>query len=192
MMKKRVYLIPGFGDSPSASMYARVRKYFRKENISCKLVKIDWEYNSIENYVSQFLLQYKRSENVSNYLFGFSFGALLAFLVTPIINPGKLYMCSISPFFKEDIISRAEFIQSIGKRRWLALKKISFEMLAKDITCKTIIVVGGDELPSVKKRAKAAKKCIRTSQLFIAKGATHNLLDEGYNETLQNIIHKIH
>lgn len=190
--KRRVYLIPGFDDNPTAPMYRMVREYFRQKYVQCKLVKIDWKYNSIENYVIQFLSQYKRSEKAVTYLFGFSFGALLALLVTPLINPNKLYLCSLAPFFKEDIKSNAEFIKWIGRRRWLSLKKISFNQLVKKISSKTVIIVGSNELASVKRRATAAKTLIKMSKLFIAKGATHNLLDKTYDKTLRNIIQKIH
>jgi pimeloyl-ACP methyl ester carboxylesterase len=188
-VKRKVYVIPGFGDSPSGKPYINVRKCFENAGVQCKVVSIRWKYNSVFDYVDQFMITYRPRKNSEVYIFGFSFGALIALMVSTYINPTKLYLCSLSPFFQEDIKKNgAKDFVSLGKRRGKVLRTIPFSRIARTIKCPTIIVVGECELPSVIRRARLVAKEIKRSRLHIASNAGHNLLDEGYDTVLRRIV----
>lgn len=55
------------------------------------------------DYLEEYRRQLKHKENDEVYLFGFSLGAMLAFIIAKEVNAKKLILCSLSPFFKEDL-----------------------------------------------------------------------------------------
>ena len=57
--------------------------------------------------------------------------------MTEKIKPKMLFLCSLSPYFKEDLkFLKKSWRNGIGKKRIEDLENFSFEELAKDIKCK--------------------------------------------------------
>jgi pimeloyl-ACP methyl ester carboxylesterase len=133
--------------------------------------------------------RYRQAKNTKVYIFGFSFGALIALMASVYLNPTKLYLCSLSPFFQDDIKKNGEKdLAILGKRRSHVLRTIQFSKVASAIKCPTIIIAGDSELTSVIHRAQNAAKEIRSSRLYLARASGHNLLDQGYDKVLKHTI----
>ena len=179
-MKKRISIIPGGWHKPTDKCYKWMIRYFNDLGFEVKMITIDWERHVMSDHVEQFKKQYLQSKADQNYVIGFSFGAMIAFITALELKPDKLFLCSLSPYFKEDLIhlKRKTDIRFLGKRRMEDLKKNSAVKIAKLISAPTIIFCGGKEgskYPSLLKRCKDASIQIRHAQLVIAENAPHEI-----------------
>ena len=106
-MKKIAYIIPGFKESYLTKKgYEKVGEFFKERGIEPIQIDINWEYQNpgrFRDFLAQFLKQYKRRKDAEIYLLGFSFGAVIAFLAEQKIKPRVLILCSLSPYFEEDL-----------------------------------------------------------------------------------------
>jgi pimeloyl-ACP methyl ester carboxylesterase len=185
---KTAYIIPGYKENVHGEGYAKIISLFERQNTKVVPVNIQWEYRTFSNYVSQLLAQIK-SNHRQPILLGFSFGAVVAFLSAPLVHPEKLYLCSLSPFFKEDLsMASKQSLKSLGKKRKREMEKISFHESARRVTCATTLIVGSAEEPAVILRTQEASKLIKSSTLTIADGASHCVSDPKYFNTLRNLI----
>ncbi|MDZ4231277.1 MAG: hypothetical protein U1C52_00590 [Patescibacteria group bacterium] len=192
--KKIAYIIPGYCESHLRQRgYNKIAKFFEEYGIEPIHVDIDWKQSSPErfsNYTEQFLEIYKKPKGVEVYILGFSYGATIAFLTTTKTKPKTLILCSLSPYFKEDLNGmkpswirwfRKNFIES----------DYSFTKLAPKVKSKTYLIVGDEEDKSCLIRAKDAREKIQDSKLSIAKGAKHKIGQREYLETVKRVISKL-
>jgi|SRR3989338_1054890 len=193
-MEKIVYIIPGYGETPSMAAYKKISGFFRRKKIEPISVEILWKNRVMTNYVEQFIDKYnmrnnKKRGNDEVYLFGFSFGAMVSFLSSIEINPKLQILCSLSPYFREDLISvKDRWKRLVGKRRIKDFGNYSFDDLTKRINCKNILVYGSEEDDICLKRAMDAEKKLKNSKLIIVKGAKHDISQKEYLERLEEII----
>ena len=188
-MDSVVYIIPGYTENVRTRGYRQVIRFFKQKHIKPVVVNIHWKYHTMLDYLDQFIAQYKPLAGRKTYLFGFSFGAMVAFLASSLINPDKLYLCSLSPYFKEDLTYiKKRGRKALGKRKIRDFKTISFHDIAKKVFCKTILVAGNQESPDVLRRAYLARHEITKAKFYLAKGATHDLSQPEYLNALKKII----
>jgi len=192
-MSKVVYIIPGFTENTNLKRYHKIIKFFKSIGYKTIFVKITWKHKTMSDYVKEFLKQYNQhSKNDEVYLLGFSFGAMIAFIASHIEKPKAQFLCSLSPFFSEDIpIIKEWWKKSIGKKRVLDFKSISFNKISKKISCETYIFAGTKEGPEIEKRARSADKQIKNSKLFMIDRAKHDISQNEYIEKLKEEILKI-
>ncbi len=188
-MSKIVYIIPGFTEKVGSKGYRQTIKFFKSKNFKVIPIKISWKHKVMSDYVNQFFCQlsHKKSDEVC--LFGFSFGAMIALISAIKIKPKILFLCSLSPYFREDLkFLKESWKNSIGKKRIEDFKKFSIQELTKDITCKTLLIAGQKEPEELHKRVGDAYKKIKKSELFIVSGAKHKISQKEYIEKLHEII----
>ena len=189
-MNKIVYIVPGFRESTKQKAYQEISKFFRRRKFKPILVKIPWKYKKMSDYVNYFMKQYKDDKNA--YLFGFSFGAMISFICSTKINPKMLILCSLSPYFKEDLPHiKSSWRRFIGKKRSDDLKNYSFSKLSKQVKCKTVIFAGSEESQLLFRRVREAKKKLKNSKLIIIKGAKHKISQREYLKAIKDLIYKI-
>ena len=184
-----IYIIPGFGQKTSQKEYREVISLFRARNFAVRPIRISWGYHIMSDYSKEFLKQLNHKPDDRVYLFGFSFGAMIAFITAAQLKPRALYLCSLSPYFKEDLPSLKKWWKKYwGKQRMKDFHQFSFNKLAKEIRCKTILIVGDKEGEEVMNRAKDARKRIKNATLIVVKGAKHNLAQKEYLGAVRKII----
>ncbi|MFH1364260.1 MAG: hypothetical protein ABIH52_01260 [Candidatus Aenigmatarchaeota archaeon] len=190
-MAKVVYIIPGFTGNTRLEGYQRVMKYFKSQDIRSIPVNISWKYKTMSDYIKQFMNQYKETRD-EVYLFGFSYGAMIALISSIKINPRKLFLCSLSPFFKEDLrYLKKSWKKRYGKKRLEDFKNFSFNDIAKQIKCEVVLFAGNKEYQDVLRRVDDASRKFKNNKLIIAKGARHNILQDEYSQTLKQYISKL-
>mgnify|MGYP005844460829 CR=1 FL=1 len=190
-MSKVVYIIPGFTEKVNLKGYQQAIKFFKSRDFKVIPIKISWKYKVMSDYVDEFFCQLSHKKSDDVYLFGFSFGAIIAFISSVKIKPKMLFLCSLSPYFKEDLkFIKKSWRKGVGKKRIEDLKNFSFEKLAKDISCKTFLIVGEKEPKEVRKRVDDAHKKINKSELFIAINAQHEISQKEYIKKLHGVITK--
>ena len=64
----------------------------------------------------------------------------------------------------------------------------SFDKLASTISTKTFLIVGDQEDIECTRRARGAKRKIKDSRLFIARGAKHNVSQKEYLKTVERVV----
>lgn len=191
-MAKVVYFIPGFEHIVEEDRYAGAVKLLKENGFTVLPVEITWKYKAMSDYVNQFLLQYNQHKDTDDvYLFGFSFGAVISFIASSQINPKMQFLCSLSPYFKEDLpLIKESWKEYLGKNRIRDFEKISFDEISQKVDCKTYIFAGNCEGPEVAWRAKSAQEQIRNSELFMIDGAKHDISQEVYEDKLREVIIK--
>jgi esterase/lipase len=191
-MKKAVYIIPGFGENTNQTSYQKIIKFFKARNFHAIPVKISWKHRTMSDYVEECLkqVQINKKEDIS--LLGFSFGAMIAFIASPKIKPKMLILCSLSPYFKEDIkFLKKSWKRNESKKRLKNMKNFSFESIAKKIKSGTLLIAGSKEHKIVLKRIENAHRKIKNSDLIIIQNARHNISQKEYLDSLQKIISKL-
>ena len=112
---------------------------------------------------------------------------MIAFLTAKQIKPKVLILCSLSPYFKDDLKDlkpawvkwwRNNFIDS----------DYSFTKIAPEINSKTYIVVWDKESKNCLNRARDAKKKLKNAKLIIIKGAEHNITQKKYLVVVKKLI----
>ncbi len=193
-MKKIAYIIPGYNQSYlKQKSYLKIAKCFEKQNITPIHVKIAWRKKKPErfaDYTKKFLKLYKKLPGGENYILGFSYGATIAFLTAAQTKPKALILCSLSPYFKEDL----KKLNPSWLRWWrknFTESDYSFTEFARKIKRKTHLIVGDKEGDECLRRAKDAKRKLINSSLTIVKGAQHNINQKEYQEQVAYIIAKL-
>lgn len=195
-MRKYAYIIPGFMENANTrKTYKQIASLFRKKGYTPVIAKITWKQRVMSDYVKEFNSQLKEDVSKSVFL-GFSFGAIIAFVSAVEHNPKKLLLCSLSPYFKQDIerTKNWKHFKAKGfKRRIKDLRNFDFDKLSKKSRTETILFVGGKEIekyPPLGFRAKDAHRKIRGSKLTLIKDAPHDIGHVNYFSKIKESIEK--
>lgn len=193
-MKKIAYIIPGYNESHLRQRgYSKVAKFFEDQGVEVVHVDIDWNYKSVKkfsDYSEQFLSVYKKPRGAEVYVLGFSYGATVAFLTAAKTKPKALILCSLSPYFEEDLNGlKPAWVKWFRKN--FTESDYSFTKLAPMVKSKTHLIVGNKEPEVCSIRAKDAVKKLLDAHLNIAKNAEHKIGQKEYLETVQKVISKL-
>lgn len=172
--------------------YQKVMNCFREKGFEAVPINITWKQNTMRDYVEEFISQLKIETGNEVHAFGFSFGAMIIFLAAPFIRFKQIYLCSLSPYFREDLFSLTKTDKKLlGKKRIEYFQTISFNAVAKYVLCSTVLTVGAREASSVRHRTYAAKQKIKESKLIIIPDARHVFGESIYVDELCKIVLKI-
>jgi len=189
-MNKVVFIVPGFSELTSEEKYQKIARYFKKTNITPIIVDINWKRKVMSEYVQEFLTKYEQKKSEINYFWGFSFGAVICFIASSKVEVDTQILCSLSPFFSEDIpMIRPAWLKYWGKKRTGDFKKIHSEDLVKTINAKTILLTGskeGKEITATKNRIYQLLICKK--EQYIIKNAKHDISNPDYQKKVEKII----
>ena len=102
-MKNTVFILPGYFHSTKGLGYQEIGKCFSNLGYKIVFVEIVWKYKRAQDYSKQLTDLYQKEKGDKNIILGYSFGALVSYLSTPLLKPNALYLCSVAPYFKEDL-----------------------------------------------------------------------------------------
>lgn len=188
--KKTVLMIPGFRHKIGQKGYILVRKKLQQEGYKVVSVAIPWRDSTIVENTAYFLEKYHRiieKLDISGkdmYLLGFSYGALIAFLASTKTSIGGLILCSLSPFFKEDL-PRAlpKNSSALQLKRFEAFSQLHAGKLARKVKAKSVCMLYGErESASLIKRSQYAFKALvsKKKYLFTIQKTDHSISDKKY------------
>ena len=176
--KKTIFIIPGFNHLPASSAYGQIAKILKKDGYFPVLVNIPWKKTTILENTKYFLKEYRKINSRKKYILGFSFGAMIAFIASTKVRSSGLILCSLSPFFKEDLpMSR------IQKRKNKDFYKLRSASLAKKIKSEQILMMyGAAEAKSLIKRVTDTFSDISSGNkfLFSIYKTEHDIGDKRY------------
>lgn len=186
---KTIFIIPGFTDTIDGdARYTWLVTFLKKKGFKVVKTLVRWKNRTITEYVKDFKEFYKKNKGRENYILGFSYGAVIAFISASDLKPKKIFLCSLSADFKEDALKMKPWIiKYIGKKRFEDAKTRSARSIAKKLSVPSIIFYGeaeGKDYPDIKNRAEETQKLAKTSKLVVIPKATHNLGHPEYRRAI--------
>jgi len=186
-----MFIIPGFRESITEGTYKNLKKFFESKNYLVKQVPISWDYKTMSDYIRQFEDFYAKNKSESNHVLGFSYGAVVAFSSAEKLGIKKLYLCSLSPDFVEDVAGMQDWIKKyIGIRRLEDCLTRSGREIAKKLNIPTIIFYGekeAAEFPQILTRTLETKKLAKNVRVVEVKEAPHDISHPAYRKAIEEV-----
>lgn len=193
--ERTVFVIPGFRQQPKNKAYKQISKILRSQGFSPILVKVPWKQTTISENTTYFLKKYKSVKAKKKYILGFSFGAMIAFLASTKVKTSGLILCSLSPYFKEDLYSAKNIaIQSTTPKRYYDFSQLHCEALVKKVKAKQILMLyGARETRSLKKRVTETFAQIDVDEKYLLsiKETEHDIGDRRYIYTITQAVREL-
>lgn len=186
-MSKIVYIIPWLWQNWKMESFQEIWWYFDEKWIKPVYIDIDWKYKTISDYIEQFKAQMIDCDNY--YILGFSFWAMIAFISSQTLKPKGIFICSLSPYFKEDLNHvKKWWLKYIWKNREKDFKTFIFENIAKNISCESVIFVWDKEDEVVLNRATEYINKVKNSKLIIVDKCAHDISKPQYLEVIKGMM----
>ncbi len=183
MNKKTVFIIPGYKHKPQNKAYKQIAKILKNEGYLPIPVKIPWRKSTISENTDYFLKEFKKIKSKKKYIIGFSFGAMIAFIASTKVKVEGLFLCSLSPYFKEDLSKKNKFQSSLMIKRYYDFSTLRCSALAKQIRTKRVVMMYGEkEEKSLIKRVTKTYRKIPSSNKYLTMiiKADHDISDKKY------------
>ena len=190
-MKHFLYIIPGWDESTFQEEYQELKSYFTHKGFEVVEISIIWKRRMMSQYVEEFLSQCTHTNEDKVSVLGYSFGAMIAFISSQHISYTNIYLCSLSPFFKEDLINVPKsWKKELGLKRVHDFSNISFNNIINYWNSPTnmYLFYGEKELDLLIERVKDAHTKIKNSQLISVPNCKHQLSHKNYLEKLEEDI----
>lgn len=181
---KTVFIIPGFRQKTNSKTYKSLTKILKKEGYNPMVIDMPWKKSTLSQNADYFLQKYKKTEAKKKYIFGFSFGAIIALLASTKVRSNGLILCSLSPYFKEDLLRLG--IQK-NSTRYQDFLKMRCKVLAKQIKAKRILMLyGTKETKPLINRVHFAFSHITSSNKYLIpiQQTEHNLGGKRYMDSI--------
>lgn len=195
MIRKAIFIIPGYKHKPKNRAYKAIAKMLKSEGYDPIPITIPWKQTTISENTDYFLKKYKKINTNKKYILGFSFGAMIAFIASTKVSSSGLILCSLSPYFKEDISKASNrMISSITTQRYQDFSKLHCATLAKKIKAKQILMLyGAKEEKSLIKRVTQAfyQISLRRKYLILIEETEHDIGDKRYLYKIHQIAKKL-
>lgn len=173
------FIVPGFKEQATEKQYRWLISYIKKSGWNVVTVPVQWNNRTLSQNAADFTSFYNQHKGTTNYILGFSYGAVITLLSTESIQPTKIYLCSLSPDFKEDSDAMSEWIKKyIGKKRFQDIQTRSALKISQKLSINTTIFYGGaegEEFPSLKKRCEETAKLAKEAKLVVIPNAPHKI-----------------
>lgn len=186
-MKKIIYIIPGFGERVSDTPYPYLSKILKEKGYIVKKYQPKWEYRTINNWVKDFHDFLLKENDCKPIILGFSFGAMIALLEAKNFIFNKLILCSLSPFFKQDLKKISPVaLKILGKKRMRDFKQNEFP---DDLKTSSIFIFGSLEEEKFDFNIKnIIKKYSGPKNVFVVSEVGHDISNPRYLEKIKEII----
>jgi len=183
------FIIPGFKQKATDKQLVWLVNLLKERNFKVVAVPIKWDRRVMSNYIKDFQVIYNKEKTSINYVLGFSYGAVIVFSTASELEPKKIFLCSLSPDFKEDLNQMKPWIKRlVGKRRIEDINKRSAVKMAKELKIPVVIFYGeeeGKKFPALKKRAEETAKLATKAKLVIVESSPHLLNFPEYKKAIE-------
>lgn len=181
---KTFFIIPGFRQKATDQQFVWLKRFLTEKGFKVIQVPVTWERKTMSDYVLEFEEFYNKNKTEKNYILGFSYGAVITFITAEKLQPEKVFLCSLSPDFKEDLKNEKQWILNyIGKRRAADAITRSAIGIAKKLSVPSIVFYGekeGTQYPKLKKRCEETVTLAKDAKLVVVRGAPHSISHPEY------------
>lgn len=191
IVKKPIFIIPGYKHKPTDSPYRKIAKLLQSEGYSPILVRISWERATISENAEYFLQVYNSVRAEKKHILGFSFGAIIAFIAATKVEVSGLILCSLSPYFKEDLSDSLPLQMTEQYKDFLRLSCLA---LAKQVKARqTHMLYGAREERSLIQRVTEVFDQISSNQKYLTaiKDTEHEIGDRKYLRTIHQVVQNL-
>lgn len=183
------FIVPGFKEKAPYEGYSWLVSDLKKKRFIVALVPIKWDYRIMSEYIADFKRYYLEHKTDANYILGFSFGAVIAFSLASELLPNKIFLCSLSPDFREDVSSMKLWVQKlVGKKRLSDSNLRSGREIAKQLKVPSVVFYGekeGKYYPQLKIRCEETASLAKNSKLIVIPKAPHKIDSPKYMKAIQ-------
>ena len=177
---RTIFIVSGFTDKTQNNpKYTWLVNFLKKKGFRVIETPVLWRNRTITDYAIDFKKFYNANKGRINYVLGFSYGAVITFITANELKPKKMFLCSLSPDFKEDVkYMKPWIIKYIGKRRFEDAKTRSAVKIAKSLSMPSVVFYGereGKVYPDLKARAEETVKLAKKSKLVVVPKAPHDI-----------------
>lgn len=189
----KVLIIPGFLQGRLSPSLRLLTWNLEHSGHKASIVPVSWIDRTLTDWLEDIEGYLKDRHLTDTTLIGFSYGAMIAAMLASRQTPKQLILCSMSPYWAEDLASRrlTWFDKYIQKRRIRDFITYRFEHVARTISSPTTILVGEKEAqktPALLVRAQIANELIDNSELQVVPNAGHHLYSQDYQQALANCV----
>lgn len=189
MKKKTIFIIPGFKQKPTHKAYKEIAKVLKSRGHNPILVAIPWKQTTISENIAYFLKEYKKIKMREKYILGFSFGAMIAFIAATKIQTSGLILCSLSPYFKEDVVKKntKKVTSMLALQRYEDFAQFHSASLAKQVKAKQILMLYGlkEDKALIKRVVTTYDQLLSTQKYLLPiKHTEHTIGDRRYLRTI--------
>lgn len=188
-MGKVFFIIPGFKSQVTDDVYTWLVSHLTMLGYAVKGVPVNWGYKTVTQNAAEFLNYFNQHKSNHNYILGFSYGAVIALLTAENTECDALYLCSLSPDFKEDIDMIPPWLKTyIGINRYTDISTRSGVALAKKLVTPTTVFYGeteGGEFPQLKVRCEETVRYTKNAKLVVVKNARHDISEPEYQSAIK-------
>lgn len=182
--EKVIFIIPGFRQSPKSLAYKNLAKMLTIEGFTPIVMDIPWKGNTITSNSTYFISQFNKTKALKKYILGFSYGAMIAFLASTQVKTDGIILCSLSPYFKEDVIKIKSGPRSaLMQARYRDFAQLHCEALAKKIkTDQVLMLYGAQEARTLIRRVTETfgEITVPYKKLISIKKTEHDIKDKKY------------
>ncbi|HSE61481.1 MAG TPA: alpha/beta hydrolase [Candidatus Saccharimonadales bacterium] len=193
---KTAIVIPGFkqqvANGPGSRMFQPLLGDLKAAGYEVVPIAITWDRQDIVAWAAEAERQISQLELPRCLLIGFSFGAMTAAVLATRHVFGRVFLCSLSPYFAEDVPrARSTWLAMAGKRRIETFSKLHFAEVVRDYKPHhTTVFLGTWEMkhrkaPVLGERGKMAAKLLPGARLVMAEGAGHDLSHPAYKAAIK-------
>ncbi|PJE74314.1 MAG: hypothetical protein COV01_02345 [Candidatus Taylorbacteria bacterium CG10_big_fil_rev_8_21_14_0_10_41_48] len=173
---KRIYIIPGYGETTRRKPYMKLAQIASDLGYEVTKINPDWAGGLMTDWVKSFVEKTHGSKYENSLVIGFSFGAVIAILGAQQTRFRKIILCSLSPYFSEDIKDLPpEVWDTFGNKHKVDFKKHPFPI---ESVVPASFLIGEKDWPmaidKIKKRYSGYKGA---RKFFLVPKADHSLPD---------------
>ncbi len=142
----------------------------------------------MSDYVNEFEQMYNLYKSANNTVLGFSFGAMIAYISASRLRPNRLVLCSLSPYFAEDLPTLKPWWRTIlGTRRIKDFENFKAINIAKLIKIPATFFYGtaeAERFPTLKHRIASIAKLLPKSKIVVVQNAPHAIDHPEYQKAI--------
>ncbi|MGE5042015.1 MAG: hypothetical protein ACM3IJ_03870 [Candidatus Levyibacteriota bacterium] len=185
--EKAIFIIPGYRQRPTQKAYRQLAQILKAEGYHPILVSIPWANTTISQNAEFFLKKLSRSKATEKYILGFSYGAMIALVASTRVKTDGLILCSLSPYFSEDLTTKKTPKTKLMQKRYEDFTKMQCSELSSKVkTNKVLLLYGQEEAAVLVNRVKTAFGQVKTKKKYLIKvaGAEHEIGNKNYLSTI--------
>lgn len=186
-----LFIVPGFKQKITDLAWLKVKKLAQKSFQQVTLFQPEWNYHTLTHWAGSFD-QCRHQYVGPQMVLGFSFGAMIAFLSSINLPTKTAILCSLSPYFSEDISSlKPWWNQAVGKKRMAIFQETHFSKLAAKSHSQNYLLVGEKEVPQCFTRYHDALEQLSGSCGIVVPQAGHDIGHQAYLAALDQLFNKL-
>jgi pimeloyl-ACP methyl ester carboxylesterase len=149
----------------------------------------------MNDWVPEAEAQIKGADASQTLLIGFSYGAMISSVLATRHPFGRVFLCSLSPYFAEDIPrAKKSWLTMVGHRRVSVFERLPFASIVKDYKAKQTTVFAGEvemakrKFPMLGERGRAAGAQLPHTHFVAVPGAGHDISHANYRAAIKSYL----